>query len=111
MTYGSIAKDFLKKVVLPVFLAWLLFAMFKPVFTKDGVTDYYMVWLVCGIPFGIWRLRLWLISRNFDIGGTVGVQPYHWRSDWRGRYCMAAFGGRMVCDFDDIQAHYLQQRK
>lgn len=73
MTYGSIAKDFLKKVVLPVFLAWLLFAMFKPVFTKDGVTDYYMVWLVCGIPFGIWRLRLWLIPRNFDIGGTVGV--------------------------------------
>lgn len=77
MTYGSIAKDFLKKVVLPVFLAWLLFAMFKPVFTKDGVTDYYMVWLVCGIPFGIWRLRLWLIPRNFDIGGTVGVWAFN----------------------------------
>ena len=77
MTYGSIAKDFLKKVVLPVFLAWLLFAMFKPVFTKDGVTDSYMVWLVCGIPFGIWRLRLWLIPRNFDIGGTVGVWAFN----------------------------------
>ena len=77
MTYGSIAKDFVKMVVLPVFLAWLLFAMFKPVFTKDGVTDYYMVWLVCGIPFGIWRLRLWLIPRNFDIGGTVGVWAFN----------------------------------
>jgi hypothetical protein len=73
MTRGDIVKDFLKKVVLPVFLAWLLFSMFKPVFTKDGVTDYMMVWLVCGIPFGIWRLRVWLIPRNYDIGGTVGV--------------------------------------
>jgi hypothetical protein len=47
--------------------------MFKPVFTNDGVTDYFKVWLACGVPFGIWRLRVWLIPRGFDIGGTVGV--------------------------------------
>lgn len=33
----------------------------------------FYVWLVCGIPFGIWRVRLWLIPRGFDLGGTVGV--------------------------------------
>ena len=59
MTRKEIAKDFLLKVILPVFLAWFLFAMFKPVFTNDGVTDYFKVWLVCGIPFGIWRLRVY----------------------------------------------------
>lgn len=73
MTYGDIVKDFLKKVILPVFLAWFLFAMFKPIFTNDGVTDYFKVWLACGIPFGIWRLRVWLIPRGFDLGGTLGV--------------------------------------
>lgn len=73
MTRMDIVKDFFKKVVLPVFLAWFLFAMFKNVFTKDGVTDYFKVWLVCGIPFGIWRVRLWLIPRGFDLGGTLGV--------------------------------------
>lgn len=73
MTYGEIIKDFLKKVALPVFLACLLFSMFTPVFTKDGVTDYFKVWLVCGIPFGIWRVRLWLIPSGFDLGGTLGV--------------------------------------
>lgn len=73
MTRTDIVKDFLKKVVLPVFLAWFLFAMFRPVFTNDGVTDYFKVWLACGVPFGIWRLRVWLIPRGFDIGGTVGV--------------------------------------
>jgi len=73
MTRKEIAKDFLLKVILPVFLAWFLFAMFKPVFTKEGVTDYFLVWLMCGIPFGIRRVYLWIIPRGFDIGGTVGV--------------------------------------
>lgn len=73
MTRMDIVKDFFKKVVLPGLLAWFLFAMFRPVFTTDGVTDYFKVWLVCGIPFGIWRVRLWLIPSGFDLGGTVGV--------------------------------------
>ena len=73
MTRKEIAKDFFMKVILPVFLAWFLFAMFKPVFTNDGVPDYFKVWLACGVPFGIWRLRVWLIPRGYDIGGTVGV--------------------------------------
>ncbi|MDR1604804.1 MAG: DUF6050 family protein [Gracilibacteraceae bacterium] len=73
MTRKDIIKDFFKKTVLPVALAALLFTMCKPSFTKDGVTDYMMVWLISGIPFGIWRLRLWLIPRNFDIGGTAGI--------------------------------------
>lgn len=73
MTRKEIAKDFFMKVALPVFIAGLLFAIFKTVFTKDGITDYFLVWLMCGIPFGIWRVRLWLIPRGFDLGGTVGV--------------------------------------
>ena len=77
MTRKDIVKDFLKKTVIPVFIAWFLFAMFKNVFTKDGVTDYFMVWLVCGIPFGIWRLRLWIIPRGLDIGGTVGTWAFN----------------------------------
>jgi len=73
MTRMDIIKDFFKKTVLPVCLAWFLFAMFKPVFTRDGVTDYFLVWLMCGIPFGIRRVYLWLIPSGFDLGGTVGV--------------------------------------
>lgn len=64
MMRGEIAKDFLKKVALPVLLTWFLFSMFKNVFTKDGVTDYFKVWIVCGIPFGILRMRMWLIPHS-----------------------------------------------
>lgn len=77
MTRMAIAKDFFTKVIAPVCIAWFLFAMFKNVFTKDGVTDYFMIWLVCGIPFGIWRLRLWIIPRGLDIGGTVGTWAFN----------------------------------
>lgn len=51
--------------------------MFRPVFTSDGVTDCFKVWIACGVPFGIWRLRVWLIPRGFDIGGTVGVWAFN----------------------------------
>ena len=93
MTRKDIVKDFFKKTVLPVFIAWFLFAMFKNVFTKGGVTDYFLVWLVCGIPFGIRRMYLWLIPHsqtslqftigiwalNFIVGGIIGGFILVWR--------------------------------
>ena len=53
MTRGEIWKDFFKRTVLPVIIAWFLFSMFKNVFTNDGETNYFYIWLCCGIPFGI----------------------------------------------------------
>jgi hypothetical protein len=73
MTKKQITKEFFFKTVAPVLIAWFLFTMFKDLFTKNGVTDYFYIWIVCGIPFGIRRMHLWLIPRGLDIGGTAGV--------------------------------------
>ena len=73
MTRGEIWKDFFKKTVLTVLIAGVLFYWAALVFTKDGVTNYFYVWLCCGIPFGIRRMFVWLIPRGFDLSGTVGV--------------------------------------
>ena len=73
MTRGEILKDFFKKTVLPVVIAWFLFSMFKNVFTEDGQTNYFYVWLCCGIPFGIRRMFVWLVPHGYDIAGTVGI--------------------------------------
>ena len=73
MTRGEIWKDFFKKTVLTVLVAGLLFYWAALVFTKDGATNYFYVWLCCGIPFGIRRMFVWLIHRGFDLSGTVGV--------------------------------------
>ena len=73
MTRGEIWKDFFKRTVLPAVIALFLFFMFKNVFTEVGQTNYFYVWLCCGIPFGIRRMFVWLVPHGYDIAGTVGI--------------------------------------
>lgn len=72
MSKSDVMKDFLKKTVLPVILALLLFSIFSRIFTENGTTDYFLVWLACGVPFGIGKMFT-LIPIGMDISGTVGV--------------------------------------
>lgn len=73
MTRGEIWKDFFKKTVLTVLIAGALFYWATLVFTKDGVTNYFYVWLCCGVPFGIRRMFVWLVPFGHDITFTVGI--------------------------------------
>lgn len=73
MTRGEIWKDFFKKTVLPVVIALFLFSMFKNVFTENSETNYFYIWLCCGIPFGIRRMFVWIVPHGYDLGGTVGI--------------------------------------
>ena len=73
MTRGEIWKDFFKRTVLPIIIAWFLFSMFKNVFTNNGETNYFYIWLCCGIPFGIRRMFVWLVPHGYDLGGTLGI--------------------------------------
>ena len=73
MTRGELWQDFFKRNVLPAVIALFLFFMFKNIFTEDGQTNYFYVWLCCGIPFGIRRMFVWLVPHGYDIAGTVGI--------------------------------------
>jgi hypothetical protein len=64
--------DFLKKAVLPIVIALLLFSIFSRIFTENGARDYFLIWLACGVPFGIGKMFT-LIPIGFDIAGTVGI--------------------------------------
>ena len=35
--------------------------------------DWFLYWIIAGCPFGIRRMCLWLVPRNFDIGGSMGI--------------------------------------
>ena len=72
MIRGEIMTDFLKKAVLPIVIALLLFSIFSRIFTENGARDYFLIWLACGVPFGIGKMFT-LIPIGFDISGTVGV--------------------------------------
>lgn len=73
MTRKEIWGSFFKKTIVPVFSFLILFLIFKSIFTRNGETDYFYVWLCCGIPYGIRRMFLWIVPHGYDIGGTVGI--------------------------------------
>lgn len=50
MTKSEVIKEFFKKSVLPVAVAALLYCIFKSACTKDGVTDYVWLFILCGLP-------------------------------------------------------------
>lgn len=91
MTIGEITKDFFKKCVLPVVVAALLYLIFKSAATKGGDTDYMWLFILCGLPFGIPRMFMWIVPDgsiatalplfllNFVISGIIGGFVLAWR--------------------------------
>ena len=73
MTRGEIWKDFFKKIIIPVLLTGFLFYWGTKIFTQNGETNYFYVWLFCGVPFSIRRMFLWLIPINHDFTATIGI--------------------------------------
>lgn len=72
MTKSDVMKEFLKKTVIPVVVALFLFSMFSRIFVENGAPDYFLIWLACGVPFGIGKMFT-LIPIGFGISGTAGV--------------------------------------
>lgn len=92
VTRTEIVKDLLKKSVLPAAAAALLYCIFKSACTKDGVTDYVWLFILCCMPFGIPRMFMWIVpgggslgtsialfALNFVIGGVIGGFVLAWR--------------------------------
>lgn len=73
MTRKEIWKVFFKKTVLTILIAGVLFYWATLVFAMYGKTDYFLVWLICGIPFGIRRMFVWLVPFGHDLAATVGI--------------------------------------
>lgn len=67
------ASEFVKYVIVPILEAFLLTALFRPFCIANGECDYLKLWFLSGIPFGIQRMYLWIIPKNYDIGGSMGI--------------------------------------
>lgn len=55
MTRSEVMKDFMKKTVVPVAVALLLFSVFSRIFVENGAPDYFLIWLACGVPLALGR--------------------------------------------------------
>ena len=105
MTRGEALKDFFRKTILPVASAALLYCIFRSACVKNGELDYLWLWILCGLPFGIWRLaaldhtgRRLSGRRDRPVPSELRLcRPYR-----RLRPCLAAAGGGMVCAADAV---------
>lgn len=73
MTRKEILIGFFKKTVLTVVIAYLLFTWGKILFSKGDQPDYFLIWVFCGIPFGIRRMWVWVVPFGHDLAATAGI--------------------------------------
>ena len=91
-TRTEAVKEFFKKAVLPVAIAGLLYCIFKSACMRDEELDLLRLWILCGLPFGIHRMCVWIVpgggslgggaalfALNFIIGGLIGGFVLVWR--------------------------------
>ena len=76
MTRGESIKYFIVKSVLPAAAAMLLVCIFKSVCMKDGTLDYVWLWILCGLPFGLHRMCLWIIPGGRSFGSGIAVAAF-----------------------------------
>ena len=92
MTRSEAIKAFFFKSILPVTVALILYCIFKSACMKNGEIDYVWLWILCGLPFGLHRMCLWIVpgggsigggialfALNFIIGGVIGGFVLAWR--------------------------------
>ena len=72
--------------------AGLLYCIFKSACMRNGELDLLWLWILCGLPFGIHRMCVWIVPGggslgggaalfilNFIIGGLIGGFVLVWR--------------------------------
>ena len=69
MTRKEAVFQFFRKSIVPVAGA----ALFKSACIKDGTVNYLRLWILCGLPFGLHRMRLWIVPGNGSMGGGVAL--------------------------------------
>lgn len=66
-------KRILFKTVLPALAISLWLLTCYPVCQKAEGFDFFLYWVLAGFPFGIRKMCLILIPKNFEIAGSMGV--------------------------------------
>ena len=61
------------KVFIPLAAISFMVLLCYPVCNRPEGFNYFLFWILVGFPFGIRRMLFWLIPKNYDIGGSIGV--------------------------------------
>ena len=83
MTRSEAIKAFFFKSVLPVIVALILYCIFKSACVKNGEVDYVWLWILCGLPFGLHRMCLWIVPGGGSLGGGIALFVLNFILAWR----------------------------
>ena len=66
-------KKALFKIILPVCVLVLWMITCYPVCNKADGFDYFLYWILVGCPYGIRKMCMFLVPKNFGIAGSIGI--------------------------------------
>ena len=66
-------KNLILKVILPALGILLWLAICYPISKRPEGFNYFMFWILAGIPFGVRFMFLKLFPKGYGISGTVGM--------------------------------------
>ncbi len=61
------------KVIIPLLAIGFMVLFCYPVCNKPEGFDFFLFWILVGFPFGIRRMWMWLIPKNYGMAGSLGV--------------------------------------
>lgn len=65
------------KTIVPLVTIGILLLIFYPVCVENGSGNWFLLWILVGCPFGIGKMFVWLIPKNFGIAGMVGIIAFN----------------------------------
>ena len=107
MTGSEAIKAFFFKSVLPMTMALILYCIFKSACVKNGEIDYVWLWILCGLPFGLHRMCLWIVPGGGSLGGGIALFALNFiigGVNRRFRSGLAAYCGGVVYAADSVPA-------
>lgn len=66
-------KRVLFKIIVPVLILVLWILMCYPVCQQENGFDYFLFWIMVGFPYGIRKMCMFLVPKNFGIAGSIGI--------------------------------------
>ncbi|MBR4344175.1 MAG: ABC transporter permease [Lachnospiraceae bacterium] len=66
-------KSIITKILLPLIAIVLWLAVCIPIATRPDGFNYFLFWIIAGIPFGIRWMFFKLMPKGYGISGTVGA--------------------------------------
>lgn len=66
-------KKVLFRIIIPMMILAVWIIMCYPVCAKADGGDYFLYWIMVGCPYGIRKMSMFLVPKNFGIAGSIGI--------------------------------------